>query len=233
MIKAVLFDMDGVLYDSMPSHVRAWSIVSARHHLDHTPEDFYLLEGCTGEYTINLLFQRTHGRNATAEEIKTLYHEKTDIFTRYNDGAPMHGVADILRQAKALGLQILVVTGSGQKSLIDKLEIDFPGYFKREKMVTAFDVKRGKPNPEPYLMGLAKADVPADEAIVIENAPMGVQSARAANIFTIAVNTGPLPDQVLRDAGANLLFPDMPSLAKSFEEISMLAKSLLKFSSRQ
>ncbi|GHT32858.1 beta-phosphoglucomutase [Bacteroidia bacterium] len=219
MIKAVLFDMDGVLYDSMPFHICAWSEISAKHHLDYVPEDFYLLEGCTGEYTINLLYQRTYGRNATAEEIKILYREKANLFTKYNDGNPMHGVADVLKQVKDLGTQTLVVTGSGQKSLIDKLETDFPGHFKREKMVTAFDVKRGKPDPEPYLMGLVKAGVSAGEAIVVENAPMGVQSARAADIFTIAVNTGPLPDQVLRDAGANLLFPDMPSLAKSFQEI--------------
>ena len=62
-------------------------------------------------------------------------------------------------------------------------------------------------------MGLQKAGVAANEAIVIENAPMGVEAGVAAGIFTIAVNTGPLPDQVLLDRGANLLFPDMATLA--------------------
>ena len=62
-------------------------------------------------------------------------------------------------------------------------------------------------------MGLQKAGVAANEAIVIENAPMGVEAGVAAGIFTIAVNTGPLPDQVLVDRGANLLFPDMATLA--------------------
>ena len=80
-------------------------------------------------------------------------------------------------------------------------------------MVTAYDVKYGKPHPEPYLMGLQKAGVAANEAIVIENAPMGVEAGVAAGIFTIAVNTGPLPDQVLVDRGANLLFPNMETLA--------------------
>ena len=80
-------------------------------------------------------------------------------------------------------------------------------------MVTAYDVKYGKPHPEPYLMGLQKAGVAANEAIVIENAPMGVEAGVAAGIFTIAVNTGPLPDQVLLDRGANLLFPNMATLA--------------------
>ena len=62
-------------------------------------------------------------------------------------------------------------------------------------------------------MGLQKAGVAANEAIVIENAPIGVEAGVAAGIFTIAVNTGPLPDQVLVDRGANLLFPDMATLA--------------------
>ena len=76
----------------------------------------------------------------------------------------MQGAAEVLKKVKASGLQTLVVTGSGQHSLINKLEHTYPGYFKREKMVTAFDVKLGKPHPEPYLMGLEKAGVKPYEA---------------------------------------------------------------------
>ena len=54
---------------------------------------------------------------------------------------------------------------------------------------------------------------------MVENAPLGVQAGVAANVYTIAVNTGPLPDSVLLDAGANLLLPDMASLARDFETI--------------
>lgn len=61
--------------------------------------------------------------------------------------------------------------------------------------MTAFDVKLGKPHPEPYLMGLEKAGVKSHEAFVVENAPMGVRAGVAAGIFTIAVNTGPLDDR--------------------------------------
>ena len=86
-------------------------------------------------------------------------------------------------------------------------------------MVTAFDVKQGKPFPEPYLMGLKKAGVAANEAIVIENAPLGVQAGRAAGIFTIAVNTGLLEDEVLLDAGCNLLFHNMSELKAAWPEI--------------
>ena len=217
--KAVLFDMDGVLYDSMRFHARAWNETAMNHHLQAVEEDFYMYEGRTGDSTINELFQRTFQRNATEKEKKEIYEEKAAFFNRYNDGKAMSGAADVLAAAKAAGLQTLVVTGSGQHSLINKLEHTYPGYFTREKMVTAFDVKYGKPHPEPYLMGLEKAGVKANEAFVVENAPMGVEAGVSAGIFTIAVNTGPVPDKVLLDAGADLLYPDMTSLANDWDNI--------------
>jgi beta-phosphoglucomutase-like phosphatase (HAD superfamily) len=87
-------------------------------------------------------------------------------------------------------------------------------------MVTAFDVKHGKPHPEPYLMGLEKAGVSASEAIVIENAPLGVEAAHAAGIYTIAVNTGPLSPKVLLDAGADIVLPREGGFAQALEIIN-------------
>lgn len=224
--KAVLFDMDGVLYDSMRFHARSWHEVATKHRLASTLEDFYMFEGRTGESTINELFRRTFRRDATNEEKQAIYKEKAELFNAYNDGQAMAGATDVLRLTRSFGLEALVVTGSGQHSLIDKLEHTYPGYFEREKMVTAFDVKQGKPYPEPYLMGLEKAGAKACEAIVIENAPMGVQAAVAAGIFTIAVNTGPLADNVLIEAGANLLYPDMISLANALPSIVEVCRKI-------
>ena len=68
-------------------------------------------------------------------------------------------------------------------------------------------------------MGLEKAQVAPNEAIVVENAPIGVQAGVAAGIFTIAVNTGPLDEQVLLNAGANLLFPSMLAFNDSWEKV--------------
>ena len=108
----------------------------------------------------------------------------------------------------------MVITGSGQPTLFNNLDTHFPNFFERDLMVTAYDVKHGKPHPEPYLMGLKKANLNPDEAIAIENAPLGIESAVAAGIYTIAVNTGPLPDDVLLKAGAHSLFPSMKALAE-------------------
>jgi beta-phosphoglucomutase-like phosphatase (HAD superfamily) len=86
-------------------------------------------------------------------------------------------------------------------------------------MVTAFDVKHGKPAPEPYLKGLEKCGVHPWEAMVVENAPLGVRAAVAAQCFTIAVNTGPLPDEMLTNEGANLIFPRMTALSDAWHSI--------------
>lgn len=219
MPKAVLFDMDGVLYDSMRFHAKAWKEVADRYHLLASEKEFYMYEGRTGESTIDILYQQTFGRNATEEERNRIYEEKAKLFQQMNDGEAMSGAADVLEKVKNSGLKRLVVTGSGQKSLIGKLEHTYPSCFSPEMMVTAFDVKRGKPDPEPYLMALEKAGIEANEAIVVENAPLGVRAGVAAGIFTIAVNTGPLDDEVLLVEGANLLFPTMSSLAANWEAI--------------
>ena len=84
-------------------------------------------------------------------------------------------------------------------------------------IVTSFDVEHGKPNPEPYLKGLLKAGVSPEEGIVVENAPLGVRAAVAAGIFTIAVNTGPLPDKALADEGADIIFPTMSALRDAWK----------------
>ena len=131
----------------------------------------------------------------------------------------MPGALEVLTQIKENGLTPMVVTGSGQLSLLDKLNHNFPNIFQEHSMVTAFDVKYGKPNPEPYLMALKKAGINANQAIVIENAPLGVQAGVAAGIFTIAVNTGPLPDSALLEQGANLLFHSMNEFSENWKNL--------------
>ena len=211
---AVLFDMDGVLFDSMLNHAYAWSHAMTQFGLAMTPYEAYLHEGRTGSGTINILAQRYWGRDATDEEIERIYAAKSAVFNTLPEAKPMPGALEALTAARELGCKIVLVTGSAQASLLECLEEHYPGFFRKELMVTGFDVKHGKPHPEPYLMGLEKAGVRAEEAIVVENAPLGVESAKAAGILTIAANTGPLEDSILRDAGADIVVPDMLSVAR-------------------
>ena len=216
-LKAVLFDMDGVLFDSMKNHAAAWQEAMKRYGMNMSREEAYLHEGRTGAGTINIVSQRERGHQATEQEVKEIYQTKRDIFNSLPKAEPMPGAYGLLQKIKAGGLIPMVVTGSGQLSLLDKLNHYYPDVFKRELMVTAFDVKYGKPNPEPYLMALQKAGIAANEAIVVENAPLGVHAGVAAGIFTVALNTGPLPDKALLDEGADLLFPSMQAFNESWE----------------
>lgn len=218
-LKSVLFDMDGVLFNSMPYHADAWHKVMERRGLHLSREEAYLHEGRTGAATINIVYQRQFHEKATQEMIQAIYNEKTIEFNKNPEPERMPGAWEVLQKVKANGLQPMVVTGSGQEVLLSKLTQNFPGMFCRELMVTAFDVKYGKPNPEPYLMALQKGGIQANEAIVIENAPMGVQAGAAAGIFTIAVNTGPIDDQILLDAGADILYPSMQAFCDNWEDL--------------
>lgn len=211
-IKAVFFDMDGVIFDSMPRHAKAWSEAMALEGLPFSEYQVYLQEGRTGSGTVTDVFL-AHGRGVpTEEDIKRIYANKSRLFDAFGDPIPMRGMAEVLEKVKSLGLEIYIVTGSGQASLLDTLNHYFPNTFYKERMVTAYDVKKGKPDPEPYLMALEKAGLQANEAIVVENAPLGVRSAKGAGIFTIAVNTGILKDDDLWQAGADVVLPDMAAL---------------------
>jgi len=227
-LKAVLFDMDGVLFDSMPIHAYAWSKTLQEQGVLFTEEEAYLHEGRTGSGTINLIFNRELNRNATEEEIQRIYKRKSSLFDHSPDASVMPGATELLQQIREIGLNRILVTGSGQKALLGKLDHHFPGHFNKYKMVTAYDVVKGKPDPEPYLKGLKKAGVKACNAIVVENAPLGVESAKSAGIFTIAVNTGKLKDYHLLDAGADLLFQGMQALNEAWPEVYQAFQSTIR-----
>ena len=208
--KAVLFDMDGVLYDSMPNHVIAWQESMAQQGLQMTADDAYATEGARGVDTIRQMVKRQQGRIIDEAEAQRMYDVKSRIFHSLPEAPVMPGILELMQKIKANGLQVGVVTGSGQRPLIQRILKDFGDYVDEAHITTAYDVERGKPNPDPYLMGLQKAgNLAPYEAFVVENAPLGIRAGYAARIFTVAVNTGPLPDEELLMAGANLIFPNM------------------------
>ena len=228
-LKAAMFDMDGVLFDSMKNHAKCWHETMAHFGMDLPEWEAYMHEGRTGAGTINLVSVRQRGYEAPKDEIQRIYQYKSDLFNRCPKAERMQGAYELLQKVKASGVVPMVVTGSGQKTLLERLNRNFPGIFRQELMVTAFDVKYGKPNPEPYLMGMEKyrkavplgeeSHVEPNHFIVVENAPLGVQAGVAAGVFTIAVNTGPLPDDALLSHGANLLFHSMQEFCDEWEEI--------------
>ena len=215
--KAVLFDMDGVLYDSMPHHAIAWQESMKRFGIDMTEADAYATEGARGIDTIRQIATR-QGKEVSLEEAQRMYDEKSRIFHEMPDAPIFDGVFDMMEKIKRAGMTVNVVTGSGQRPLIRHLLDDFDRYLDENHITTAYDVKRGKPYPDPYLMGLQKAgNLKPFEGIVVENAPLGVRSGVSAGIFTVAINSGPLPDKALLDEGADVLYDKMTQFRNEWD----------------
>lgn len=218
-LRAVLFDMDGVLFDSMPFHAEAWSQVMTDAGFNFSREDVYMNEGRTGADTINTASITQFGHPSTPEQIEALCKAKCDIFATYPPTPCMPGALELIEKVKACGLTPMIVTGSGTPTLLDRIQSNFPGLFDENHIVTSFNVKRGKPYPDPYLLALEKGGFAPNEAIVVENAPLGVTAGVAAGLFTIAANTGPLKDSVLSNAGASLVFPSIQALSDEWDNI--------------
>ena len=214
--RAYFFDMDGVLFNSMPHHAIAWEEVMKEHDLPFTAYDCYLNEGRTGESVIREAMWKARNRDATPDEIKQIYTEKSERFNllaQQADGTVViDGVAEVLRYVQSTGSQIWVVTGSGMRSLLDNLNNALPPVFQRDRMITAFDVTHGKPDPEPYLKAWERSGLPKEQCFVIENAPLGVRSGKAAGLTVYAVNTGILTREDLLQAGADQVFDSMTEL---------------------
>ena len=230
-----LFDMDGVLYDSMWNHARSWHESMAHYDIPMTEMDAFKYEGMRGVETIMHITRQHRGQAVTEAEAEEMYRYKTECY-RNKPMAPMiPGVHSLQEMLHVNGIKIGVVTGSGQASLIDRILHDFDGLVSPEIIVTAHDVKRGKPAPDPYLMGMEKAtrllraegligkndSVRPCQTVVFENAPLGVKAAVAARCLTVAVNTGPLPDDVLGDAGADVV---VKTMLDAKEILSFVAK---------
>ena len=194
----------------------------AQFGIEMTADDAYATEGARGVETIRKMVARQQGRDIDEAEAQKMYDVKSHIFHELPEAPVMPGILDLMHQIQEGGIQIGVVTGSGQKPLIQRILKDFGAFVDEGHITTAYDVRRGKPKPDPYLMGLRKAgDLQPYEAFVVENAPLGIRAGVAARIFTIAVNTGPLPAQTLLDANADLLFPTMTDFSNNWKNLML------------
>ncbi len=183
--KAVIFDMDGVLVDSMPYHADAWITVFADVGIRICREDIYDIEGSNHEGIIRLVFRKA-GRNPTPEDFNVLARKKREIFQKINKVTVFPEIYECLELLKNKCL-LGVVSGSDRAVVMELLLRFFPKIF--DAVVTGNDVKEGKPSPEPYLKAVGMLKIAKDECIVIENAPLGVESAKGAGLFCIAIPT--------------------------------------------
>ena len=217
--KAIFFDMDGVLFDSMPYHAKAWEEVMRANGLPFTAYDAYLNEGRTGQSVIQEASNIVN-KPCTDQQIEEIYHQKAEAFKRMqpNGAQPMDGIKEVLAFLAEHQKQVWVVTGSGQLSLFAQLNTLHNTLFTRERLITAYDVTHGKPHPEPYLKAWERSGLKKEECCVVENAPLGVRAAKSAGLFTIAVNTGILENERLSQEKADVVLPNMHALLQWFQE---------------
>lgn len=216
---AALIDMDGTLYDSMGHHADAWKRMISELGIECDRDEFFMYEGRTGPDTINILFRRAFGHDATPEQAKELYRKKTVYFSEMPPVEPMPYAREMVRTLLEHHVTTVLVTGSGQNTLLSRLDADYPGAFPPDRRVTGHDVSHGKPHPEPFLKGMAIAGVHSENSIAIDNAPLGVMAGAASGAFTIGVTTGPIPEKALWDAGADIVYPSMKALAENIHKL--------------
>ena len=179
----------------------------------------YRNEGRTSTGVIQEHHQQMFGTDATPELIEAIYADKSAHFTEMTGGFPgiIPNVDKVLYFLRAQGIQCWVVTGSGQRNLINALNETFDNVFTG--IISSFDVVKGKPDPEPYLKAWERSGFKKEECAVVENAPLGVRAAKAAGLYTFAVNTGPLPDEELAAEGADRIFHSMAELLDWLQKI--------------
>jgi sugar-phosphatase len=185
---AILFDLDGVLVDSTRSVERQWRIWSREQGLD---EEKAVAVG-HGVRAIDVIRKVAPHLDAEKELRKLESREAAD-----NGVAVMPGAVDLVR---SIPYDRWCVVTSGTRHLaVARLRL--AGIPAPNIMITADDVERGKPHPEPYLKGAELLGVNPAECLVIEDAPAGIQSAHAAGMKAIAL-TSTYPASALNEADA-------------------------------
>ena len=175
--KAILFDMDGVLMDSTPSVERVWRTWAAKHGLD--PE--HVASQAHGRRSIETIRAVAPQLDAEKENIRV---EQMEIEDKEGVTA-LAGAADLL--AHLLADRFAIVTSATRPLAVARL--GYAGLPVPRNMITANDVIRGKPEPEPFLKGAAVLGFNPADCMVFEDSPAGIASARSAGMKAIALQT--------------------------------------------
>lgn len=208
-VKAVIFDMDGVITDTMPYHFRAWKAIFKEAGLNVSECEIYLREGQPGIITIKEIFKQ-HGFSFNEARAGEFLLQKENLFKKIIRRRFIPGSRSFLHLLKHKGLRLALVTGTSSHEVRRILPKNLAGLFS--VIVTGNDVKRGKPHPEPYLIALKKLGLRPKDVVVIENAPFGVYSAKRAKLTCLALATS-LPKSYLKSA--DFIFSSFKALQRT------------------
>ena len=197
--RGVLFDLDGVLVDSTPAVARVWASWAREHGFE--PDE---------------VVKKAHGRPSIAtirELLPQADHAVEDREVERREIADVEGVIPLpgaMELLQALPLQRWAIVTSCTRPLAG-VRIGAAGLPKPKHLVTSSDVRRGKPDPEPYLKGAQLLGVPPSECVVIEDAPAGIRAGKVAGARVLALRTT-ASDAELQQAGADWIVNDCADL---------------------
>lgn len=194
-MKAVLFDLDGVIIDSMGAHIDSWHDALQAFGMTAKKSELSTLGGFGPGPTIQRFAERK-GIEITDGLVADIMRKKDARYAELSHRI-FPEIPQILDFLKRKGIILAIVTGSSRKVAEAITENELPSYF--EAIVGMEDVTRGKPAPEPYQKALEILGIEPTEAIVIEDSPLGIQSAVTAGIFAIGLETT-LPAASLQEA---------------------------------
>ncbi|MEW6439444.1 MAG: HAD family phosphatase [bacterium] len=193
---AFLFDMDGVLTDSMPWHFEAWRRVLVDLGITVSRDAILRREGEKGLFTLrSLLAER--GRELPEGVLLEILSRKEQIFRSLSFPKLFPGAQELVFDLRAADKRLALVTGTSASEVETNLPRDLVRCF--DVVVTGDRVQKGKPDAEPYRVALQGLGTAREASMVIENAPYGIQSAKAAGLRCVALATS-LPARFLEGA---------------------------------
>ncbi|MCX5693987.1 MAG: HAD family phosphatase [Candidatus Omnitrophica bacterium] len=194
--QAVIFDMDGVIIDSMPYHFIAWYEALRPWGIRVSCFEVYAQEGERWETTLKELLRRNKIK-PTVKVLNTIFALRQKIFKRYFKRFIFLGAYELLVDLKKRGFLLGLVTGTPLEGIKKIMPVKILKLFTG--IVAGNQVKNGKPHPEPYLRAASLLKIAPESCLVIENAPFGITSAKQAGMSCIAVSTS-LPKEYLTAA---------------------------------
>ena len=224
---AIVFDSDGVLVDSMPSHYKAWKIAFKEVcNIDVDRRTIYLLEGMRGIDLVKKVFELknyhidsddNNNKQKIAEQVSQRKNEAFREILLSSPPQAYRGVKHLIMNL--VGCKKAVVSGSAREDVETLLKESLGKGNLFDILITADDSEKGKPDPSSFMNALNKIKVPRSKALVVENAPLGVEAANNAGIQCIVVlNNTPLNIQDFRSViSDDKIFKETISAARSIE----------------
>ncbi len=197
MIKAVIFDLDGVLVESEHLHIEAEKQTLLKYGVRISSEELHRYTGTTASFMFTELIKK-YKLNTT---FKKMFDEKEKIlFNLLRDNVkPTQGVMQLLMKLKRENIK-LAIASSSHKKLINHIlkQMDVTEYF--DFVVSSEDVAYGKPDPEIFLKAASGLNVDPDECLVIEDSKLGVEAAKKAGMKCVGYRNPHSGNQDLSEA---------------------------------